>query len=112
MSTTKVSTNEVLEYIESAPMSELIMLNQAIVTQVKHKRQMASVALRGTLSPGDRVRIGPGIKPQYLIGMTGVVESFSGSAGLWIKLDRGPYRKFRDGTVRFRSASCVEKLED
>lgn len=98
-----------MDLVDSMEPEELDQLVDYIRVVFKSKRDQNNARTFATLREGDQVRL-KNIKPQYLIGMTGVVES-KRQTRITVKLDRGPTKKFRSGKVICSPAS-LERIED
>ena len=76
----------------------LPLLTRVIASRHRQLREAASVRCLAAFSPGDRVRIGAGVRPLYLFGATGTVTGWSGRRVV-ISLDN-PTGRFSYGEVR------------
>lgn len=90
--------NEVLEYIENANDTELMVLSEYLREIRNHRQQLAARRMVAQLEIGSRVKVKGNVKPKYMAGLTGTVEEFKNSRVL-VKLDCGPINKFRTGKV-------------
>ena len=84
--------------VDEMDADELNQLVDYIRAVFKTKRDQDAAKVRASLRIGDRVKLQGNYKPQYLTGLTGVVEEFKNTRIL-VKLDRGPTRKFASGKV-------------
>jgi hypothetical protein len=91
------SMNKLLQALPKCDDEQLMQLNRSIVANIKARRRNKAMDMAAALRVGSRVRI-KGLRPQYLNGLTGEVEEF-GNTRITVKLDCGPIRKFRSGTV-------------
>jgi hypothetical protein len=76
----------------------LPLLTRVIAARHRQLREAASVRSLAAFSPGDRVRIGAGVRPLYLHGATGTVTGWSGRRVV-VSLDN-PTGRFAYGEVR------------
>lgn len=91
-------------------MEELISLTEGLTdreltnyvdwlrTHMKDRANRRNAKAKAIIQVGDKVVFAGKLKPQYLIGLTGVVTEKRQSRIL-VKLDRGPTKKFRSGEV-------------
>lgn len=98
-----------MDLVDSMEPEELDQLVDYIRVVFKTKRAQNAARSFAELQVGDPVRL-RNIKPQYLIGMTGVIEE-KRQTRLVVKLDRGPTKKFHSGRV-VCSASSLTKIEE
>lgn len=96
-----------LTNIETMSPEQLNGLIEFTNRTIKHRRAMASAKAKVLFKKGDRVML-QGLKPQYLNGCGGVINSMLTSK-IEVKLDR-PVGKFRTGIVRV-PASALIKVE-
>lgn len=76
----------------------LPLLTRVIAARHRQLREAASVRSLAAFGPGDRVRIGAGVRPLYLQGETGTVTGWSGRRVV-VSLDN-PTGRFAYGEVR------------
>jgi hypothetical protein len=86
-----------MDLVDEMDADELSSLVDYIRMVYKSKRSMDKARAFATLREGDHVRLG-NIQPLYLQGLTGVIEE-KRQTRITVKLDRGPTKKFRSGSV-------------
>lgn len=96
-----------MDIVDNLDDQDFNMLIDYIRFKVKARQKERAARAAADVNIGDRVRL-INIKPQYMIGQTGVVES-KNQTRFTVKLDRGPIKKFRTGTV-ICSPACLERI--
>lgn len=77
---------------------ELNLFVDYIRYTMKERARRRNALAQSTVKVGDKVRFAGRHRPQYLIGLTGVVEERR-QTRVVVKLDCGPVGKFRSGRV-------------
>lgn len=98
MTSSNSKVRQGMDLIDSMDPAELDELVDYIRSTFKMKRTQANARAQAELRVGDRVELTGSYKPQYLRGLTGIVEA-KRNTRVGVKLDCGPVGKFRSGTV-------------
>jgi hypothetical protein len=87
-----------IDLVDELTDEEFHSLIDYIRSTVKSRAARKNAMAQARIKVGTRVRFEGPRKPQYLSGLTGVVEEKRQTRVL-VKLDRGPVGKFRNGKV-------------
>jgi hypothetical protein len=103
---------DVAAYIGQATRAEIDSIFNLGNARAKAIRMVASTEALASIKPGDRVKIAAGIRPQYLVGATGVVTDHPAkrAGSLSVVLDRS-VGKFPSGFPIGVAASCLTKVD-
>lgn len=108
MPATATQMSAAVEAVLEMDIAQLQKLSTVINNAYAVQRRLDASRVLASLEVKDRVVIG-NVKPKYLQGKTGEVHEIA-NGKVTVKLDIGPFNKFRDGMVTFRSASCLKKV--
>jgi hypothetical protein len=89
---------ELISLTEGLTDQELTNYVDWLRTHMKDRANRRNAKAKALVQVGDKVIFAGKLKPQYLIGLTGVVTEKRQSRIL-VKLDCGPVKKFRSGEV-------------
>lgn len=111
-----MSGREVAQAIGSGALdNELDAVISAAVARKRYLQTRKAVANQLELTPGTKVRITSGIKPKYLIGLSGTVSDHPAKRGgdLMFEFDSDsyPFARHRFGRVVGVPASLLERVE-
>lgn len=102
--------NRAIDLVDQMDAQEMDELVDYIRGVFKTKRMMDNARANARLKVGDRVKLTGAYKPQYLRGLTGVIESKKNTR-VEVRLDNGPVGKFRSGVV-IATPGGLTKIED
>lgn len=100
---------KVLKLVGRMDRDQLKLVSEEVSRSWKREHALAARRTMEKLEVGSFVAIRD-IKPKYLAGLTATVEEIFPNGNVRVRLTRGAFRRFTNGTVTFRNASCLEVL--
>lgn len=107
-----VNVDEVCALVRQMDAKQCRRVNAEVVERIKYLRRVETRKVAATLEKGTRVKVVRGIKPQYMIGVTGRVLRVL-QTKVEVELDPGQYLGRFQGAATLRiPISCLKTLED
>lgn len=75
MAQSEANMQKILNAMQMMDRNQLMQLNRELIEILKNRRRREAFRMMQELDKGDAVKIRVGIKPKYLIGVTGTVTA-------------------------------------